>query len=152
MAKQSIKAIIKRSKLLNDFVKDRNNATFWKLKRSLQKCLQKTTQLMCSPFAKTKKHYFSNLVSKLLTNNKKFQKSAELFSDKITVNKIITLTENGQIFSSDTDIDDTFNDYFSNVVQSQYPNGKLHVEHGSLHRSSIGSNREIQTSSKYNFH
>ena len=72
MAKQSIKAIIKRSKLLNDFVKDRNDATFWKLKRSLEKCLQKTTQLMCSPFAKTKKHYFSNLVSKLLTNNNKF--------------------------------------------------------------------------------
>ena len=31
---------------------------------------------------------------------------------------MINLTENGGILSSDTDIADTFNDYFSNVVQN----------------------------------
>ena len=41
-----------------------------------------------------------------------------LFSDKITVKEIINLTENGEIISSDTDIADTFNDYFSSVVQN----------------------------------
>ena len=41
-----------------------------------------------------------------------------LFSDKITVKEIINLTENGEILSSDTDITDTFNDYFSNVAQN----------------------------------
>ena len=31
---------------------------------------------------------------------------------------MINLTKNGEIFSSDTDIADTINDYFSNVVQN----------------------------------
>ena len=61
----------------------------------------------------------TNLEAKLITDNKKFWKSVKpLFSDKITVKEIINLTENGEILSSDTDIADTFNDYFSNVVQN----------------------------------
>ena len=68
---------------------------------------------------KVKKQYFPNLEPKLITDNKKFWKSVKsLFSDKITVKKIINLTENGKILSSDTDIADTFNDYFSKVVQN----------------------------------
>ena len=89
---------------------------------------------------KVKKQYFLNLEPKLITDNKNFWKSIKsLFSDKITVKKIINLTENGEILSSDTDIADTFNDYFSNVQKSQYPQGKHHVEHGTLYKSSIGS-------------
>ena len=39
---------------------------------------------------------------------------------------MINLTENGGILSSDTDIADTFNDYFSNVVQNlNTPNENL---------------------------
>ena len=34
----------------------------------------------------------------------------------------------------------------------QYPKEKLRVEHGSLHKSSIGSSLEIQPSSKYHFY
>ena len=57
---------------------------------------------------------------KLITDNKKFGKSVKpLFSDKITVRDIINLTENGEILSSDTDITDTFNGYFSSVVQNR---------------------------------
>ena len=40
------------------------------------------------------------------------------FSDKITVKEIVNLTENGEILSSDANIAETFNDYFSNVVQN----------------------------------
>ena len=66
---------------------------------------------------KAKKQHFSNLEPKLTTDNKKFWKSVKpLFSDKITVKEIINLTENGKILISDTDIADTFNDYFSSVV------------------------------------
>ena len=36
--------------------------------------------------------------------------------------------------------------------KSQYPNRNLPFEHGSLLKSSVGSNREIQTSSKYHFY
>ena len=68
---------------------------------------------------KTKKQYLSNLEPKLITDNKIFWKSVKpLFSDKITVKEIMNLTENGEILSSDTDIADTLNDYFSNVVQN----------------------------------
>ena len=67
---------------------------------------------------KAKKRYFSNLEPNLITDSKKTSKSVKpLFSDKITVKEIINLTENGEILSSDTDIADTFNDYFSSVVQ-----------------------------------
>ena len=72
---------------------------------------------MCHPFAKIQKTVF--LEAKLIANTKTFWKSVKpLFSDKITVKEIINLTENGEILSSDTDIADTFNDYFSNVVQN----------------------------------
>ena len=70
---------------------------------------------------KDKKQYFSNLEPKpkFITDNKKFWKSVKpLSSDKKTVKEIINLTENGEILSSDTDIADRFNDYFSNIVQN----------------------------------
>ena len=54
-----------------------------------------------------------------MTDSKNFWKSVKtLFYDKITVKEIINLTENSEILSSDTDIADTFNEYFSNVVQN----------------------------------
>ena len=79
---------------------------------------------MCNLLRKAKKQYFSNLEPKLLTDNKKFWKSVKpLFSDKITVKEIINLTENGEILSSDTDIADTFNDYFSNFFKISISQG-----------------------------
>ena len=102
---------------------------------------------MSNPFAKSKKEYFSNLDPKRITDHLKLQKSVELlFSDKITVKEKIELFENREILSSVTEIAKTL----SNVVQ--YPDRKLPVEHGSLHKSSIGINREIKTSSKYHFY
>ena len=111
VTKQLRKAIMKRSKLRNDFLKDRNDAS--------QSAYRKQRNLCVTLLRKAKKQYFSNLEPKLITDNKKFWKSVKpLFSDKITVKEIINLTENGEILSSDTDIADTFNDYFSNVVQN----------------------------------
>ena len=94
---------MKRSKLRNDFLKDRNNAS--------QSVYRKQHNLCVTLLRKAKKQYFSNLEPKLITDNKKFWKSVKpLFSDKITVKEIINLTENGEILSSDTDIADKFND------------------------------------------
>ena len=102
---------MRRSKLHNDFLKDRNDAS--------QNTYRKQGNLCVTLLWKVKKHYFSNLDPELITDYKKFWKSVKpLFSDKITVKEIINLTENGEILSSDTDIADTFNDYFSNVVQN----------------------------------
>ena len=74
-----------------------------------------------------------------------------LFSDEITVKEIIKITENGEVLSSDSDIAETFNDYFSNVVQNLNISRENPIEHGSLHKFSICSNGDIQTSSKYHF-
>ena len=104
VTKQLRKKRIKRSKIRNDFLKDRNDASQ-------------------SPYRKkqfmSKNQYFSNLEPKLISDNKNFFKSVKpLFPDIITVREIINLTENEEILNSDTDIADTFNDYFSNVVQN----------------------------------
>ena len=111
VTKQLRKAIMKRSKLRNDFLKDRNDAS--------QSAYRKQRNLCVTLLWKAKKQYFSNLEPKLITDNKKFWKSVKLLlSDNITVKEIIDLTESGEILSSDTDITDTFNDYFSNVAQN----------------------------------
>ena len=111
VTKQLRKAIMKRSKLPSDFLKDRNDAS--------QSAYRKQRNLCVTLLRKAKKQYFSNLEPKLITDNKKFWNSVKpLFSDKIIVKKIINLTENGEILSSDTDIADKFNDYFSSVVQN----------------------------------
>ena len=112
VTKQLTKAIIKRSKLRNDFLKDRNEAS--------QSAYRKQPNLCETLLWKAKKQYFSNLEHKLITDNKKFWKSVKpFFSDKITVKEIIKLTVDEEILSLNTDIGDLFNDYFSNVVQIQ---------------------------------
>ena len=76
--KQLRKAVMKRSKLCHDFLKDRNDAS--------QSAYRKQHNLFVTLSQKAKKQYFSNLEPKLTTNNKKFWKSVKpLFPDKITV-------------------------------------------------------------------
>ena len=92
VAKQLRKAIMKRSKLRNDFLKDRNDA--------FQSADRKQRNLCVIFLRKAKKQYFSNLEPKRITDNKKFWKSVKpLFSDKITFKEIINLSENGEILS-----------------------------------------------------
>ena len=100
---------MKRPKLRNNILNDRNDAS--------QTAYRKQRNLCVTLWQKVKKQYLSNLKPKLITDNKNFWKSFKpYFSDKITVKEIINLTGNGKILSSDTNIADTFNDYFSNVV------------------------------------
>ena len=100
-----------RSKLRNGFLKDRHDAS--------QSAYRKQHNLCVTLLPKAKIQYFLNLEPKLISDNKKFWKSAKpVFSDKTTVKEIINLTENGEILSSDTDIADTFNDYSTSVAQN----------------------------------
>ena len=140
VTKQLRKAIMKRSKLRNDFLKDRNDAS--------QSAYRKQRNLCVTLLRKAKKQYFSNLEPKLITDNKKFWKSVKpLFSDKITVKEIINLTENGEILSSDTDIADTFNDYFSSVVQN------LNIpRENSMLNTDLCINPVLETVEKYKHH
>ena len=91
-----------------------------KIEIMLAKVFTENNAIYVWPFCeKPKKQYFSKLEPKVITYRKKFWKSVKpLLSDKITVKEIINLTENGEILSSDTVIADTFNGYFSNVVQN----------------------------------
>ena len=107
VTKQLRKAIMKRSKLRNDFLKDRNDA--------FQSVYKKQWNLCVTLLQKAKKTVFLEF----RTDHKKLWKSIKpLFSDKITVKDIINLTKHRITLSSDIDIADTFNDYFSNVVQN----------------------------------
>ena len=92
MIKQLRKAIMKRLKLRNDFLKDRNDAS--------QSAYRKQRNLCVTLLRKAKKQCFLNLEPKLITDNKIFWKSVKpLFSDKITFKEIINLSENGEILS-----------------------------------------------------
>ena len=67
VTKQLRKAIMKRSKLCDDFLKDRNDAS--------ESAYRKQRNLCVTLLGKAKKQYFSNLESKLITDNKKSWKS-----------------------------------------------------------------------------
>ena len=128
---------MKRSKLRNDFLKDRNDAS--------QSAYRKQRNLCVTLLRKAKKHYFSNLEAKLITDNKKFWNSVKpLFSDKITVKEIINL--NGEILSSDTDIADTFNDYFRSVVQN------LNIPRENSINTDLCINPVLEINEKYKHH
>ena len=66
---------------------------------------------------KTKKEYFDNLNEKNVCNSKTFWKTAKPFlSDKIVSKEQITLVENNDIISEDSDVAQTLNSLFSNIV------------------------------------
>ena len=125
---------------MNNFLEDRNDAS--------QSAYRKQRKLCVTLLRKANKQYFLNLEPTLITDNKKFWKSVKpLFSDKITVKEIINLTENGQILSLDTDIADTFNDYFSNVVQN------LNIpRENSMLNTDLGINPVLAVVEKYKHH
>ena len=111
MNKKLSKAVMTRSRLRNKFLKipsDENRANYTKYRNYC-------TRL----FRKEKKLYYNNLDMKLLTDNKKFWKTVKpFFSDKHFSNNKITLLENEEIISDDTEVAQKFNKYFTNVVKS----------------------------------
>ena len=65
VTKQLRKAIMKRSKLRKDFLKDRNDAS--------ERAYRKQLNLCVTLLRKAKKQYFSNLEPKPITDNKNFE-------------------------------------------------------------------------------
>ena len=91
MTKELHKAIMKRSRLRNKFLKDRteNNQKNFKHQRNFCKKLLRTT----------KKSYYSNLDIKKVTDNKTFWKTIiPLFTKRPLKGEKINLTENGKKF------------------------------------------------------
>ena len=65
---------------------------------------------------KTKKEYCGNLNEKNVCDNKTFWKTVKPFlSGKIVSKEKITLAENNEIISEDSDVAQTLNSFFSNI-------------------------------------
>ena len=109
MTKELHKAVMKRSRLRNTFLKDRteNNQKNFKHQRNFCKKLLRTT----------KKSYYSNLDIKKVTDNKTFWKTIiPLFTKRPLKGEKINLIENGKNISNDTELCDIFNGFFSNII------------------------------------
>ena len=109
------KAVMNRSRLRNIYIKKptKENKTRYTIYRNY------CTRL----FRKEKKLFYSNLDTKVVTDNKIFWKTIKpLFSDKHFSNSKITLIEDGDIISDDQELAEIFNSYFTNVVD------KLNIE------------------------
>ena len=68
---------------------------------------------------RTKRKYCSSLDEKRITDNKIFWRKVKPFlSDKTLFNAKVTLIEDGEIISSDNEIADVLNTFFSNIVHN----------------------------------
>ena len=109
MNKSISKAIMKRSRLRNKFLKNKNAQNNLLYNRQRNYCV--------SLIRKTKKAYFNSIETDNIVNGKKFWKTVKPFlTDKGTVSNKITLIENNEIISNDSTLANTFNDYFVNIV------------------------------------
>ena len=109
MTKELHKAIMKRSRLRNKFLKDRteNNQKNFKHQRNFCKKLLRTT----------KKSYYSNLDIKKVTDNKTFWKTIiPLFTKRPLKDEKINPIENGKNISNDTELCNVFNGFFCIII------------------------------------
>ena len=111
VTKRLRKAIMKRSNLENKFYKyssEVNRITFKKQKN------------YCNRFYKReRRNYYSKLKLNNITDNKKFWNVMKpLISNKGGVEDNIVLVKDEKIISKDTEVAQTFNDFFTNAVSS----------------------------------
>ena len=107
MTKEFRKAVLKRARLRNVYLKKRTGASkaAYNYQRNICVCLLR----------KLKRSYFENLDVKLLKDNKKFWRNvAPLFSNKIKFKDY----HFKNIISNDKKVAETFHEFFSNVVKT----------------------------------
>ena len=110
MTKDLPKAIMKRSRLRNKFLRDKADISReeYKKQRNLCVSLQK----------KAKKDHFANLDIKSVTDKKKFWQTVKpLFSNKVKAKTVIKLVENDAMIDDESEIAKNFNEYFVNIVR-----------------------------------
>ena len=109
MTKDLHKAIIKRSKLRNKFLKSRNLFK-WKNYTSQRNICKKLLK-------NTKRTYFNNLGIRKVTDNRWFWKTVvPLFSNKFSKSEEINLREGNKTISNDDELCRVFNSFFSKTV------------------------------------
>ena len=110
MTKDLHKAIMKRSRLRNKFLRDRTDISREEYKKQRNLCV--------SLLKKAKKDHFANLDIKPVTDNKKFWQTVKpLFSNKVKAKTVIKLVENDAMIDDESEIAKNFNEYFVNIVK-----------------------------------
>ena len=109
MTKELSKAIMRRTKLRNQFLKKRTSEA--KLKYNKQR------NLCVNLLRKAKRNHYENLDLKDVDDNKKFWTTVKpLFCSKIKSVESITLDENGKLVRDEKEVANIFNDVFVNIV------------------------------------
>ena len=125
MNKTILKAIIKRTRLRNRFLKDMSDSNRVAYNTQRNYCV--------SLIRKAKKSYYSNLDHKKIVDNKTFWKTIKpFFTDKDVNHDNITLVENEETVSDNKEISETLNNFFSEVVTNlnlpQYHDPTVNVD------------------------
>ena len=103
------KAIMKRSQLRNAFLKKRTPES--------QVAYNKQRNYCTSLLRKEKRNYFENIDTSKISDNKMFWKTVKpMFSNKNVNRESITLVKGDKIWSENLEIAETFNAFFSNIV------------------------------------
>ena len=111
MIKSLRKAILTRTRLRNRYNKVSSDKNWKAFKKQLNTCVML--------LRKAKNDYYGNLNLKLLTDNRKFWRTAKpLFSDKIQTSTAITLFENNELVNDNRVVANIFNDYFVSITDS----------------------------------
>ena len=110
LTKEINKEIMTRPRLRNKFLRCRSDEN----KKAYNEQRNRCVKLVRS----AKKAYYSNLNIKDVNDNKKFWKIVKpLFFEKVNKNENITLVENNNIISSEIEISEKLNAFFSNIVK-----------------------------------
>ena len=111
MTKQLSKEMMKRSRLRNDFLRNRTEESKILYNRQKNYCV--------SLLRKSKRGYYKNLNIKNVTDNKLFWKSVKpLLSDKSRIRDRINLSEKGKRLKTESETAESLNSFFSNIVKN----------------------------------
>ena len=111
ITKQLSKEITKRSRLHNNFLRNRTEENKILYNRQRNYCV--------SLFRKSKRGYYENLNIKNITDNKLFWKSVKpLLSDKSRIRDRINTSEKGKILKTESETAESLNSFFSNIVKN----------------------------------
>ena len=110
MTKELRLAIMNRSKLRNEYLKDLKNI-------DNKIAYNKQRNLCLKLLKKAKRNYFNNLDTKDIADNKKFWTViSPYFSGNMKLKEKITLIENKDLICEEKKVSDIFNTYFSDIV------------------------------------
>ena len=105
------KAIMKRTQLQNKYYKSKTLDD--------RDAFKKQRNYVSRLYKKQRKRFYNSIDLRNFTDNRKFWKNVNpLFSDKSKSQNKITLVENDNIITEDTEVAQTFNDFFQNAVKN----------------------------------